>query len=496
MGKSKLNIDLVLSTDALIIGRRLNQKKIINKRILKKPLSYKEIFFEFLSETTCHGLPFVGNRKISYFERFFFIAVIITVLCIAFSFIIDVYHTWSKTPVVIQVHNNATEVTEFPFPAITVCNKNQALKSKVKDMKNDTVEFGILQMLCTRYGEIDFKKINYESPSNDNIKIFNDTIMKIAQPCDRLIVQCSQSSGNVECNKLFKPVITDEGLCCTYNSLHPKFMLQNYRDTSDSTIPKLDKIMPIDWSTETGYPDDLPKKFYPERIAGAGIYNGLTITLDAEVDEYYCSSTDGSGVKFNVHSPAETSSIREIGFTIGTRVDLRVKLAPSYTVTAENVRNIDPNVRGCLYNNDVNLTYFRTYTTKNAQTECLSSKFYKVCGCVPFYVPRVSSHITYCELKEMRCIYDFLNDPSYDNDELECYNFMPGCFDLNYIATLYSAEIYHTSDNFSTKTGGLVSLFLGMSSITFVEIFYFFILKYFFAKLRERRQKKTIGPKC
>jgi len=76
----------------------------------------------------------------------------------------------------------------------------------------------------------------------------------------------------------------------------------------------------VQWDPEAGYPEKLPPKFYPAassgkgnlkqkvvkngkvivnvlNILGTGITLGFTAVLDAEMSEYYCSSTNGPGFK-------------------------------------------------------------------------------------------------------------------------------------------------------------------------------------------------------
>lgn len=42
----------------------------------------------------------------------------------------------------------ATSITDIPFPAVTICNMNQARKSMVKDIRAGTMEDALLSSLC------------------------------------------------------------------------------------------------------------------------------------------------------------------------------------------------------------------------------------------------------------------------------------------------------------------------------------------------------------
>lgn len=56
----------------------------------------------------------------------------------------------------------------------------------------------------------------------------------------------------------------------------------------------------IDWTPESGYPKDLPKNIYPRTASGTGYTMGLTLVMNADIDNYYCSSSNGAGFKVSI----------------------------------------------------------------------------------------------------------------------------------------------------------------------------------------------------
>lgn len=67
-------------------------------------------------------------------------------------------------------------------------------------------------------------------------------------------------------------------------------MIRDYTSLSSQWVP-------VDWHPEKGYQQDLPKNFYPRVAKGEGIANGLSLILNGDVNDYYCSSTNGAGFK-------------------------------------------------------------------------------------------------------------------------------------------------------------------------------------------------------
>jgi amiloride-sensitive sodium channel len=56
----------------------------------------------------------------------------------------------------------------------------------------------------------------------------------------------------------------------------------------------------VDWTPENGYPSNATADTLPFRPLGAGTNLGLTVVLDAEADEFYCSTTASIGFKVKI----------------------------------------------------------------------------------------------------------------------------------------------------------------------------------------------------
>lgn len=51
----------------------------------------------------------------------------------------------------------------------------------------------------------------------------------MSQPCDEMLVMCKFGNQLIDCFKIFETALTDDGLCCTFNQAHPKFIQKDYR---------------------------------------------------------------------------------------------------------------------------------------------------------------------------------------------------------------------------------------------------------------------------
>jgi acid-sensing ion channel, other len=119
--------------------------------------------------------------------------------------------------------------------------------------------------------------------------------MQVNEPCHELLITCQWAGETFSCSDLFNSALTDEGLCCVFNRV-PRDLL--FRNPSD--LPDLNITFPFpafDWNPEKVYPAKTKSNTLPWRPAGAGKHLGLTIMLDLEVHEYFCSSTASAGLK-------------------------------------------------------------------------------------------------------------------------------------------------------------------------------------------------------
>ena len=112
--------------------------------------------------------------------------------------------------------------------------------------------------------------------------------MQISPTCSDLIIYCSWEDEEEDCSKLFETEATDDGFCCSFNSIvlrrnssvsYPKKQYLNYQHQIFLSL--LDMLLFI----RLKYARD------------SGVYAGLTILLDAEVWDYNVTSSSITGFK-------------------------------------------------------------------------------------------------------------------------------------------------------------------------------------------------------
>ncbi|XP_073832155.1 pickpocket protein 28-like isoform X2 [Musca autumnalis] len=486
----------------------------------------------FLLETTLNGLKYVYDRERNIWERGYYLISFTVVFTSGIYMAYYFFEKWQNTPVIISMSSETTSIQDIPFPTVTFCNMNQALRSKVENFPKDSPDYALLQKLC-------FQEYNYTGFRNFTPRYKGDTftnfIIRNAQTCESMIIYCKYGPNEYKCTDLFREVLLDEGMCCVFNQMHPFFLyngesklIRDYTSTNGRTT------IPINWSIENGYKKPLPKDFYPRTAIGSGVTMGLTVVLNADVEDYYCSSTNGAGFKMLLFNPIDSPHIKDTGLPITLGHQTRVRINPKRMESAQNLRNVKAQDRQCYFSNEKELKYFKYYTRRNCEMECDAQFVYSVCRCIPYYMAMIERNASVCFLKDMECVEfaeRYLVDVKAQSCKVHC---LAGCQELmfypdlfvsplsrrNYslLDTFYSnittevmerdlaqVQIYYQENffrgntkvpytgltEFLSQTGGVMSLMVGFSVISIAEFFYFGFMKILFDMILHRLPQKV-----
>lgn len=65
---------------------------------------------------------------VNFYRSFWIVSFILAVLA-AVYYISDLYDKWNDSPIIMSLSPSPTALTSIPFPAITICNMNNAKRS-------------------------------------------------------------------------------------------------------------------------------------------------------------------------------------------------------------------------------------------------------------------------------------------------------------------------------------------------------------------------------
>ncbi|KAI5635502.1 amiloride-sensitive sodium channel domain-containing protein [Phthorimaea operculella] len=466
-------------------------------------LEFKKDFREYLLTSTLHGLHYIGEKKLTWFERFFWLVAFTMSFTIALIFIMNIYDKWRQSPMIVSINPVNMPLSELPFPAITICNVNQAKKSVAARYKEagDSVDTKLLESLCSEKDESDAELFEEEDDEGANWNYFRQFLINVTQPCGEMLAECTWNSKTMACSDLFNAQLTDEGLCCTFNAVHRDFMFRNPKNLNDMNITFPSTA--VDWTPEGGYPPDSPPDGFPWRAKGVGTHHGLKLVLDANIAEYYCASTKSAGFKILLHNPTETPKIANLGEIYGPGVEARVAIQPRIYDAQPGLQGIDVKKRLCFFSSEKTLLFFRTYTIRNCEMECESRQMLDICKCVLYYMPTNERQCEECLascteisfdermssgpllkplVKEMANRTGRSTEYFVENMLVVHFYFEDGKFQR------FTKGVIFGLTEFLSNTGGLLGLCMGFSMMSLIELLYYCTLRAF-CKARHRRPK-------
>lgn len=218
---------------------------------------------QYFLSSSLHGLRYIGTVTLSVFERVFFGISFLIVTFLATYFISNVYQKWEDSPVIIALDPVSTDIKDIPFPAVTICNFNQVRKSYAKSRKTLRDRL-MLDSICTQGDGLS----NETTTTDGTWSYVKEFLINSSQPCEEMIQFCKFGMQEFDCNQGFMSVLTDEGLCCTFNSVHPKLMFKGF-DASEHVDDMDEEVEYATWTPEKGY-ERSDKTPYPFPVQGPG----------------------------------------------------------------------------------------------------------------------------------------------------------------------------------------------------------------------------------
>lgn len=186
----------------------------------------------------------------------------------------------------------------------------------------------------------------------------------------------------------------------------------------------------------------------------------------------------------------------------GVTIDIEVEVTPEIIKTDPNLKSVNPEDRECYFENEKFLKYFKIYTDKNCELECLANFTLAQCDCIPYNLPRDQT-IKVCTSEDAwhSCEDNAIKEARNSKYFTKNCGCMPSCDSILYRVKYFSlfnldeseSEInirvnsdgmilmrrhqqFTISDAISYM-GGIMGLLAGISMLTIVEYFYFLIVK-------------------
>ncbi|XP_022916751.1 pickpocket protein 28-like [Onthophagus taurus] len=481
----------------------------------------RDYFSEYTSSTSLHGFQYLGDQNRTIPEKIFWTVVISACLSICTMMILKTHDKWTNSPVIVSFAQSPTPVGAIAFPAVTICSETKSRQTVFnftsyyhRNRKHDNLTeeenkmYEDASLLCDTHVYLDGSK------TTDFGVI--DFFEEIAPPYKEIFMSCTWQDRNETCDTLFYKMLSEEGICYTFNMLNRDAIYTNEvfhnKDFLDHNRE------PTDWTLESGYTsleDD--EETYPFRVVTAGAKAGITILLKAnENDLDYVCRGPVQGFKVALHPPDEVPRVGMQFFRLPLDQEVVVAIKPDMMTTSSSLLGYDPKKRGCYFSHERKLRYYNTYSQQNCYIECLTNVTLNMCGCVAYHMPH-SEHTQICGSGSTACMKNARTSivSSVNSTESGCnclqactavtYNAETSQADFNWVKVLEAYEneedftgtrmarmtlfykemqvitserneLYGITD-FMANCGGLLGLFIGFSFVSLIETLYFMTLR-------------------
>ena len=123
-----------------------------------------------------------------------------------------------------------------------------------------------------------------------------------------------------------------------------------------------------------------------------GLRNGLKLTLDLNSNTVSFGTLDQQYNAFNlfIGRPAEFPTMRDKSIQLQAGREHFVDISATVVSTNE-IRDIKPKARRCLFTDESHLDFYKNYTFSNCRLECLIKEVEKKYNCIPWQLPRVGN---------------------------------------------------------------------------------------------------------
>lgn len=197
------------------------------KRPFRKVVS--DLLVDFSNNTSIQGVKFIGESHRHWTERVFWLIIFIISLIVSTWMIHDAYVKWQQSPVIVSFAQTSTPIWQIPFPAVTICPETKTKKtlvditegyraSSMGDFDNMTIDqlrnLEALSQICDAH-LFDRAEINSGLQSEEIVPL----LKSISLTLDDVSLFCKWTQSLGSCEKFFTEVMTEEGVCFTFNGL-------------------------------------------------------------------------------------------------------------------------------------------------------------------------------------------------------------------------------------------------------------------------------------
>lgn len=290
---------------ASIAGRVMKIKRR-HSRYERPIYALWELFSDYSEISTIHGVRYMGEKKRHWSERLWWFLAVMTSIVICTILVYQTWLKWQNTPVIVTFSEESTPVYEIPFPTVTICTDIKIKQTRL-NYTDIWHKFNKDSYKTANLSERTLKMIHSLSPMCDrmplhleeyakNSGLINETEADIlfysyarraAPSLNETLFRCTWHRQDVNCSDIFNEILTDEGLCYTFNYLNASELYNENMLDKHFYVTRHNKASQY-WNGATG-PGISESDIYPYRVLSGS--EGLRVDLrlyEFDID-YVCS---------------------------------------------------------------------------------------------------------------------------------------------------------------------------------------------------------------
>lgn len=157
------------------------------------------------------------------------------------------------------------------------------------------------------------------------------------------------------------------------------------------------------WNLDSGYEHE---NAYPYHVYGTSKQEGVIVFLrvaNSNID-HLCGEGI-RGFKIVIHPPNEV--VRELRnhLYLSSEETVALGIEPEIVSTSVDIRSYSPDIRHCFFHTERKLRFYKHYTLRNCENECLSNYTLEMCECVKFSMPRTFISLIYLDRRMKKKIF-------------------------------------------------------------------------------------------
>ncbi|KOC68351.1 Sodium channel protein Nach [Habropoda laboriosa] len=423
----------------MITDRRSSRSRFV--RIL---LKYTKLYCKY---TKLAGFRYFVEPEATWFDRtLWFLVYAITVPMMIYTVYYG-YVGFMETPLMTTVETESFFTQKLDFPGVGICSINRISRRSAMELASEVFAANISRLsydeildMISQLGDLyDSEFITQKrfyridqllTVFYDGYYNITDVMKRLTPQCSSILSKCHFHSAERNCTDIFQFRKTQDGFCCTFN----------YAIKGDDT--------PLD----TG----INHRMEPIKVQKLTEDGGLTVLLEPFLDDYFYPIFPSAGWKVMIFNPFDYPDMTSGGvldILISPKMYRSVEIQAIMFYSSRRIISYPVDKRDCVFADEM-VTLRAFYTYSDCIVDCKMEDMWKLCGCIPFYLPNRESRRV-CNLEDVPCLSqhksrwisvvpheDLYNDESLNNSRiLHCYKCYSECSDVRYDAKITMSNL-------------------------------------------------------